>query len=134
MDLGLATSELLESLTGGLVSCLQYWRRLLSVLDCVYSDRRPGNRNAAFPLSSRLKDELLVASVLLTQADMDLRAEAASLVIASDASSDLEAAACCEVPLSASKELYRHTLSKGLWNRLLAPYPSLLREKGCLDP
>ena len=41
---------------------------------------------------------------------MGLRAEA---VVASDASSDLRAAACCDVCLGASRELYRHTLSKG---------------------
>ena len=134
VDLGLTTSNLLESSIGGLVSCLQYRRRLLSVLDCVYSERRAGSRTAASALSSRLKNQLLLASVLLSQADMDLRAEAAPMVSASDASSDLEAGACCEVPLLASRELFRHTLSKGLWNCLLASYPSLLREKACLDP
>ena len=56
------------------------------------------------------------------------------MVIASDASSSAEAAAACSVPVECSQELYRHTLAKGLWNRLLAPYPSLLREKDLLAP
>ena len=72
---------------------------------------------------------LLLAVVLLSQADIDLRAEPAPLVIASGASSTAEAAPSCCI----AKPVSRHTIAKGLWNKLLAPY-LLLREKGLLDP
>ena len=93
---------------------------------CVFGTEAESQHICLCPL--RRSDELLLASVLLTQADMDLRAEAATIVVASHASSDLEAAACCDVPLNASRELYRHTLSSGTAS--LLPF---LREKGCLD-
>ena len=130
LELKLATPELLETLTGGLVSCLQYRRCCLSALELVYSEKPRGKSTQPFGLSPRLRDELLLAVVLLSQSDIDLRAEPAPLVIASDASSTAEAAAFCRVSTSVSKELFRHNLAKGLWNKLLAPYPSLLREKG----
>ena len=133
VELKLCTPELLETLAGGLVSCLHFRRRCLSVLDYVYSGKPSGDRNLPFDLSPELRDELLLSVALLPQADMDFRAEAAPLVIASDASSSAEAAAFCHMPQPASQELFRHTLAKGLWNKLLAPYPSLLREKGLLD-
>ena len=134
IQLGWTTPELLETLTGGLVSCLQFRRRCLSILDHVYRPRPSCLRTQSFALSLELRDELLVAVALLPQADVDFRSIAAPVVIASDASSSAEAAAACSVPVECSQELYRHTLAKGLWNRLLAPYPSLLREKDLLAP
>ena len=96
-------------------------RRCLSILDHVYRAKPSGPRSQSFLLSGELTDELLIAVALLPQADVDFRAKAAPLVIASDASSTAEAAAACVVSSSCSQELYRHTLAKGLWNRLLAP-------------
>ena len=52
---GRATADLLDSLVGGLVSCFQYQRRCLSLLQHVYSDPRPRDRQAAFTLSKGIR-------------------------------------------------------------------------------
>ena len=39
-------------------------------------------------------------------------------VLATDASNEAEAAAICPVPKDAAQEMYRHSISKGLWNKL----------------
>ena len=61
IQLGWTTPELLETLTGGLVSCLQFRRRCLSILDHVYRPRPSCLRTQSFAPSLELRDELLVA-------------------------------------------------------------------------
>eukprot|EP00439_Symbiodinium_sp_Y106_P038682 s1227_g4.t1 len=129
---GRATADLLDSLVGGLVSCFQYQRRCLSLLQHVYSDPRPRDRQAAFTLSKGIRGELVAAVALLPQCDIDLRARAVPFVLATDASN--EAAAICPVPKDAAQEMYRHSISKGLWNKLLSPVASYLRCKELGDP
>ena len=91
-------------------------------------------RSESFALSDRVIGELLAAVPLLCQCDIDLRAKAAPLVVATDASDAAEAGAYCPVSAAASEELYRRTLSKGLWNKLLSPCRAYLREHCALDP
>lgn len=43
-------------------------------------------------------------------------------MIASDASSSFEAAVEAEIGVEAVKELQKHTVQKGMWNKLLTPY------------
>ena len=124
---------MLDSLVGGVVSCFQHRRRWLCLLQHVYAEPRPRSRSESFALSGRVLAELLAAVPLLSQCDIDLRAKAAPLVVATDASNDAEAGACCPVPVAVSAELYRHTLSKGLWNKLLSPCRAYLRERHRLD-
>ena len=65
------------------------------------------------------------------------RHEASPWILCSDASDRLEAAAACEVgPAFAAEvaEAYRHTVHKGLWNRLLVPSSALLRARDHLPP
>ncbi|CAE7217549.1 unnamed protein product [Symbiodinium sp. CCMP2592] len=99
--IGRVTSELLDSLVGGLVSCFQYRRRCLSLLQQVYSDPRPRDRSAHFKLSKGMIGELLASVALLPQCDIDLRAKAVPFVLATDASNEAEAGAICPVPLTA---------------------------------
>ena len=134
VTVGCATSDLLDSLVGGVVSCFQYRRRCLCLLQHVYAEPRPRSRSEPFALSSLVIGELLAAVPLLCQCDIDLRAKAAPLVLATDASDVAEAGAYCSVSVGASEELYRHTLSKGLWNKLLSPCRAYLREHAALDP
>ena len=54
-------------------------------------------------------------------------------MIASDASSSFEAAVEAEIGVEAVKELQKHTVQKGMWNKLLTPYKAFLREKGFLE-
>ncbi|CAE7242495.1 Fem1b [Symbiodinium sp. CCMP2592] len=133
VTVGQTSAELLDSLVGGLVSCFQYRRRLLCLLQHVYSDPRPKDRSAPFPLSAAAKGELLASVALLPQCDIDLRARPAPFVIAADASMEAEAGVICPVPAAASQELYRHSLSKGLWNKLLSAVAAYRCEHGDLD-
>ncbi|CAE7221711.1 unnamed protein product [Symbiodinium sp. CCMP2592] len=126
----MATPGLIEVLTGSLVSVFQTRRRLMSLLDKVYSEPRGLPPRAAFRMTPELRDELICAMVLLPQACMDFRTPGAPVLIASDASSNLEAAVSTPVDPSVSVECCRHGLQKGMWSRLLKPLDALLRERG----
>ena len=128
------SGSVLEAVSGGLVSALQMRRRLLSLLNRVYSEQRDREADDLFALSGGLMSELLACAALLCTAEADLRTPGAPFVVCSDASSAKEAAAAAEIPPHLSVELCRHGLQKGLWNRLLGALPSYLRERGELDP
>ena len=121
---------LLEALGGALVSALQMRRRLLCLLDAVYSEQAGREANDAFFVSGALASELLCCACLLCLSEVDLRAEGCPRIVCSDASSTAEAAVCCPVPPAVSVEFCRHGLQKGLWNRLLGEVPAYLRERG----
>ena len=63
----------LEAVSGGLVSALQMRRRLLSLLDRVYSEQRDRESDDLFALSGSLTSELLACAALLWTAEADLR-------------------------------------------------------------
>ena len=126
------TPELLEIYAGSAVSILQFRRRLMSLLEHVYTEPRGAPAKAVLPMSAPLKDELLAVCVLLPQAFIDFRTQRAPLVVASDASSSAEAAVSAPLLPDVSSELCRHGLQKGLWSRLLKPTDALLRERGQL--
>ena len=84
-------------------------------------------------LSKELKDEMLMCAGLLSLCYMDLRLEASPLLIASDASSHTRAAAATKIGASATKELQKFGLQKGLWNRLLSPSKAILKKHGMLE-
>ncbi|CAE7606984.1 unnamed protein product [Symbiodinium sp. CCMP2592] len=130
VDCRVATPDLIEILAGSLVSVFQTRRRLMSLLDKVYSEPRGLPPRAVFRMCPELRDELLCAMVLLPQACMDFRTPGAPVLIASDASSNLEAAVSTPLHPSVSVECCRHGLQKGMWSRLLKPLDALLRERG----
>ncbi|CAE7232958.1 unnamed protein product, partial [Symbiodinium sp. CCMP2592] len=132
VTVGRTTVDLLDSVVGGIVSCFQSRRRCLALMQRVYSDARPRDRTEVFNLTPHAQGELLAAVALLPQCDIDLRARAAPLVLATDASNEAEAGAMCAVPEEAAQEMYRHTLAKGLWNKLLSPIAAYSRSKGDL--
>ena len=97
--------DLLDSIVGGLVSCFQYRRRCLSILQNVYTEVRPKDRSELFTLSAKVRGELLAAVALLPQCDIDLSARAAPLVLDTDASNEAEAglhASCPKKPRPSS--------------------------------
>ena len=130
VELGASTPDLLEIFSGSLVSVFQSRRRLMSLLEKVYSEPKGLTGRAVFRLSAELKDELLCCIALIPQAVVDLRAEGAPVIVASDASSSREAAVVADVPSAVTVELCRHGLQKGLWSRLLKPLEALQRERG----
>ena len=130
--LGRCTVGLLEVITGSAVSALQMRRRLLSVLHELYVAQRGRTRSTIVVLSKQAKDELLSIVGLLVVAVVDMRLQASEYLMTSDASTTKEAAAATRIPRECTAEFQRHTLQKGLWNRLLAPSRAYLRERGSL--
>ena len=80
-----------------------------------------------------LCNELLAATALLCQVDVDIRAPGAPLILTTDASSTAEAGAVTTIPSDLSVELRRHGLQRGLWSRLLSPAQAFLQERGDLE-
>ena len=131
--LGRVSVGLLEVLAGALVSAFQCRRRLMSALQEVYRAQRGRERTDVIKMEKELKEELLICLGLLPLAAVDMRLQPSSKLICSDASNDTEAAVQAEVGESRTSEFQRHSLQKGLWNRLVSPDRAYLRERGILD-
>ena len=133
VQLGYCTVGLLEVLTGSFIAAFQLRRRLMSCVEEVYGAQRRRARDCIVRLSKQLKDELLVMVSLLPMAVIDMRLQASELLVASDASMNCQAAVCATIGKVRTKELQRHSLQKGLWNRLLSPEASYLKQAGILE-
>ena len=134
VKLGFCSVELLEVVSGSLVSLLLFRRRLLCLMDCIFQGVRGREKNMLVRLSRKLKSELLLLSILLPLAATNLRAEVAPFVAASDASNWGEAGVVARVDWRISSELYRHVLRKSVWTKLLNPGAAWERSHGLLDP
>ena len=132
--LGKASVGLLEVLAGSFVAAFQLRRRLMSTLEEVYAAQRDRLRTDVVSFSPELHDELLSAVSLLAVAQTDFRLRPSDRLVASDASTNSEAAVYASVPPHLTEELQRHALQGGMWNKLLSPCDAYLREKGLLDP
>ena len=130
---GISSVGMLEILAGGLVSAMQLRRRLLCLLEEIYSAQRQLSRDVFVPVQGPLASELLCCAALVCQADIDLRAPGAPVVLCTDSSSSKEAAVVASVPPAFSLEASRHGLQRGLWNKLLSPLQAYLRETGELE-
>ena len=130
LEAGFCIVRLLEAIVGGLVSALQVRRRLLCLLEAVYSDFRNRRPAEVFALSSDVRSELLCAATLPCLSDIDIRAPGAPCLVCSDSSSAKEAAVWASISPELNVELCRHGLQRGLWSRLLKPLNALLRERG----
>ncbi|CAE7868529.1 ANK3 [Symbiodinium sp. KB8] len=130
--LGLATRALLDLVAGSLVAIFAFRRRLLSLLNLVYTEGRGLPRDLVFTLSAGLRDELTTAAILISTAATNLRARASPVLVASDASLEWEAGVENEVGPTMAREIARHALIKPLWNRLLRPGAARERAVGCL--
>ena len=133
VQLGFTTIGLLEVLTGAFIAAFQLRRRLMSCVEEVYGAQRNRGRDCIIKLSRQLKDELLVMVSLLPLSVIDLRLQPSDLLLATDASMGCEAAVSAEVSRERTMEFQRHALQKGLWNRLLSPEASYLKEPGLLE-
>ncbi|OLP79985.1 hypothetical protein AK812_SmicGene39667 [Symbiodinium microadriaticum] len=125
--------SLLEVLAGSWVSVLSFRRRGLSLLNWVYVLQRGRSRTEVLRVPSELRAELLSLCLLAPLLVTDMRALSSPLLVATDASDDRGAGATAYVGPSWGRELHRHTLTKGLWNRLLRPSDAMLRRAGLLD-
>ena len=132
VELGHSTVGLLEVLAGSYIAAFQMRRRLMSSLEQIYGAQRHRSRDTIVRLSPALKAELLGIVGLLVVAVVDFRLVPSKRLVASDASSNCEAAAATYVGVRRTEEFQRHALQKGLWNRLLSPEAAYLKTRGQL--
>ena len=131
--LGLATVHLLEIIAGAWVSILQVRRRMLSLLQFVYTAQVGRQRTDIVRLSLPLLVELWSLVILGPVAVTDLRAQTLPKIHLSDASSSCVAVVSSPTSYEFARELHRHCLARGSWSRLLSPWKAYLREHDDLD-
>ena len=119
---------LLESLAGSLVALFTFRRRLLSLLNLIYTEPRNYQRNQVFAMSSGLQEELWTCALLILFAVTNLRAS----LVATDASNSWRTMVHTHLGADFSLEVGRHGLSKQRWSRLLLPFAACKRAAGLL--
>ena len=119
-ELGICTVGLLQALLGSWVSSMLLSRRTLSILDSCYRAVAGRNKPDVIRLSPSAVEELLLCCILAPLMFANLRQCFDTRLYASDASSWGEAGAFAEVPECLSREVARHTVSRGAWTRLLS--------------
>ena len=132
--LGVATGELLQTLTGSIISLFLFRRRLMSLMDSLFGSYRNENPRSMLKLSGRLHDDLLLMVMLMPLAACNLRASVSNRITATDASNTAEAAVVASLPDFTAREIYRHVLRKGVWTRLLSPSAAWRRGHALLEP
>ena len=133
IDVGCGTVDLLQTITGCIISLFLYRRRFLSILDGIFESYRGRKPREVVWLNGRVKTDLLMVVALLPLTVANLRLLPPDRVYASDASSWGEAGVHADIPPAIGKELSRHGLRKSVWVRLLAPAAAWLRAHGELD-
>ena len=133
ISVGYGTADLLQTVTGCIISLFLYRRRFLSVLDSIFDCYRGRGKREVVKLSGRVKTDLLIVATLLPLAVSNLRSAAPDRIYASDASSWGEAAVYADVPPMVGAELMRHSLRKSIWVKLLAPAAAWERTHGLLE-
>lgn len=131
--LGIATVALLQVLSGAWVSVLQYRRRMLSLLHYCYVAQAGRPQEAVIQLSSELISELWCLVALGPLAASNLRAQTLDRLFCTDASCSVTASVWSPLPARLARELHRHSLARGAWSKLLAPWKAFLREHSELD-
>ena len=131
--LGVATVHLLEIIAGAWVAILQVRRRMLSLLQFIYTAQVGRQRHDIVRLSASLVAELWSLVILGPIAVANLRAQTLPIVHLSDASSNSIAVVSAPVSLKFARELHRHCLARGSWSRLLSPWKAYLREHDDLE-
>ena len=131
--LGIATVALLQVLSGAWVSVLQYRRRMLSLLHYCYVAQAGRPQEAVIQLSSELISELWCLVALGPLAASNLRAQTLDRLFCTDASCSVTASVWSPLPARLARELHRHSLARGVWSKLLAPWKAFLREHSELD-
>lgn len=82
----------------------------MSCMDEIYAAQRGRERRQVVSISLELHDEILCLLSLLPLSCIDMRLKPSPFVIASDASSNFEAAVEAEIGVEAVKELQKHTV------------------------
>ena len=131
LELGKVSVGLMEVIAGSLVAVFQLRRRFMSILQEIYGSQRGRREEDVVLISADLRDELLCVLALLPLSCIDMRLAPSPYLVCSDASNSAEAAVRTRVGSAATRELQKFNgLQKGMWNKLLSPLESYMREKG----
>ena len=133
-SLGHCTVDLLQVVAGALISLLLYRRRMLCLMDSIFSSCRGRSGREVVRLSGRCKSELLSIALLLPLAASNLKSPISGKVVATDASNWGQAAVVASTPAKVAEELYRHCLRKSVWTKLLGPSAEWHRRHDLLAP
>ena len=132
-SLGLCSISLLEALAGSWVSLLGVRRRLYCCMDLIFDPLGSGcKQNDVVRLSDEMRSELVLLALMGPLAVVNLRADFAPFVAATDASGNAMAAVRAEIPPLVVQELSRHSLRKGCWSKLLPADKEWQRNHGLL--
>ena len=134
VKLGYVSVDLLQVISGSLISLFLFRRRLFCTLDLVFQCCVGRKKEDIIKMSGALKSELMVCALLIPFACTDMRAQPRGRVCATDASNWGEAGVVTEVDSSVCRELLRHCLSKPTWTKLLPPGKAWERAMGLLPP
>ncbi|CAK9049256.1 60S ribosomal export protein nmd3 [Durusdinium trenchii] len=132
--LGVCSISLLEVLAGGFVSLFGFRRRMLCLLDYVYSLQGGRNQRDIISLPKPAIDELWSLVILCPLAVTDLRANFSDRIFMVDASNWGDAVVSAELSAGLQSEMHRHSLSRSCWTKMLTPFKAMLRGKGTLSP
>ena len=123
--LGLATRELLDTITGCWIYVLLFRRPAMCILHQVFHEgshfREPHLRTVVFRLSSRCKTELFQLCILGPFLSTNLRAEPVEKIYATDASPYAAGGCVAWICKNFSYELFRVSSGKGHYTSLEAP-------------
>ena len=132
-SLGLVTQSLLESLCGSWLSIFMIRRRLLSLMNLIFSAISAcDDPGSVIRMSGSLKSELMSYCSIGQLAVVNLRARTVARIHATDASNWGMAAGFAPVNRKLAKEALRFSLTRSTWTRLLSPSAALMHEKGLL--
>eukprot|EP00438_Fugacium_kawagutii_P001100 Skav235078 [mRNA] locus=scaffold2106:3814:8424:- [translate_table: standard] len=133
VKIGYSSRNLMEIMSGSIISLCLYRRRFLSLMDSIFESYRGKEGQEIFAMSGKLKSDLLCLAILLPVAVTNLRAGVPEHVVASDASNWGEAGVVARIPKAVGKEMLRHCIRKSVWTRLLTPHQAWLRGHGMLE-
>ena len=131
--LGICSIALLEILAGGFVSLFGFRRRMMSLLDYVYSLQGGRDRRDIILLPPDAIDELWSLAILCPLAVSDLRAGFSDFMFMVDASNWGDAVVAAPLENGLRAEVHRHSVNRSCWTKLLTPYKAYLKQKGMLE-
>ncbi|CAE7501398.1 unnamed protein product [Symbiodinium sp. CCMP2592] len=131
--LGVCTRGLLQSLVGSWTSVFLLRRRTLSLLQICFEALSHTEDDDVIRLSAGLRDELWSWVLAGPLCVADLRAQVLEAIYATDASDDKVAGVQADLPAEVALEVFRHSLQKGAWARLLSEPQAWFKARGLLD-
>jgi hypothetical protein len=124
--------SLLEAIAGSWVSIFGLRKRLLCLMDIIFEPLSIEEKSLVLQLSDEFISELWSLILIGPLSGVNLRAQYASYVTATDASSDWLAAVRAPLEASLVEEFSRRSLKRGAWAQSLSPGKSWLGSQGVL--